>query len=494
MLYLILFLPLFSAGLASILRARLSLLLGVGVQVLQFILILALFFSIGKDLGTGIWDSTEKLQWFSLGEGTVHFQLMVDGANLSLIAISAIVFIAAFGSALLLGPKSSSFSALMLFLSFATTGTFLAADIILFFFFFELMLLPMYFLIAKWGGEGKAYAALKFLLYTLFGSLFVLAAFIIIGLQQGGDFSLLPSSEEEVNLWKTSTLGTIAFFLLLIGFGVKLPIVPFHTWLPNAHVEAPTPVSIVLAGIMLKIGGYGLFRFVFLLFPVQWLEWQSVILAIGVISLLWGSLMALAQTDLKSLVAYSSVGHMGFVVLGLGAATQAGLNGAYYQMLAHGVISPMLFLLVGFLYHRYHTRNIADFAGLASAMPKFTFWVGWAFFAGLGLPLFGGFIAELMVLSGLYQGMQQFQYSPWVFYLALPALLLAAGYFLWAFKRMFFGEFWFVGFQGQLEKNPLPDLNRKEIFWAAFLGILALLMGIFPNYFLGWLALALPAY
>jgi NADH-quinone oxidoreductase subunit M len=363
-------------------------------------------------------------------------------------------------------------------------GCFLALDFFLFYLFFEFMLLPMYFLIGMWGGPKREYAALKFFIYTLIGSLFILIVMIglytsvidpeataqqmgLIGqsvpasldlirqvqqmLQQGAisqadlvrTFSI-PAMMEPANFIPGSLLHVfsgvslfdlpirfVAFLLVLAGFLIKVPSVPVHTWLPDAHVEAPTPISVLLAAILLKVGGYGLIRIVYPVFPDAGAYFSTFVGGLGVLSIIYGALCALAMNDLKKLIAYSSVSHMGFVLLGVASLTNEGVNGAIYMMFSHGLISAMLFLVVGVIYDRAHDRMILNFRGLAKRMPAYTAFVVVAFFASLGLPGFSGFIAELLVLLGSFSAPEATGMLPrWMAIVAVIGLLLSAAYYM----------------------------------------------------------------
>jgi NADH-quinone oxidoreductase subunit M len=479
---------------------------------------------------------TQKTEWFSielgsLGKFSVDYFVGVDGLNLSLLLLAAIVlFIGAIASWKIENKKKGYFG-LYLLLSSSILGCFVALDFFLFYLFFEFMLLPMYFLIGIWGGPKREYAAIKFFIYTLVGSILILI--VMIGLYnsvydpiktgvEAGVFEATqkPTSEmiiqiqssvqngridvsnivksfnmismaDEANYLPGSFLGKtslseifgqparwIAFLALLIGFAIKLPAFPFHTWLPDAHVEAPTPVSVVLAGILLKIGGYGIIRTAFSFFPDAAFHYSWLIGFFGLFSILYGAMNALAQKDLKKLIAYSSISHMGFVLLGLAAMTVEGVTGAIYQMFSHGLISSMLFLIAGVIYDRTQDRGIENYGGLAHQMPKYTVMVTIAFFASLGLPGFSGFIAELMVFIGAFKSFGVIGAIPyWMPIVATLGLVLAAGYYLWTLQRMFFGKFWV---KDKAWKESLTDLNTREYVMLIPLVVLILWFGIYP--------------
>ena len=423
--------------------------------------------------------------------------------------------------------KLKGYFGLYLLLSSSVLGCFVALDFFLFYLFFEFMLLPMYFLIGIWGGPRREYAAIKFFLYTLLGSIFILMAMIglynsvydpirtgelagyemtstsIIQIQElvntghitknqivksfnmiymADAANYIPGSILDNDLVR-SVFGQparwIAFLALLIGFAIKLPAVPFHTWLPDAHVEAPTPISVILAGILLKIGGYGLIRTAFIMFPDGAYHYSWLIGFLGMVAIIYGALNALSLKVLKKLIAYSSVSHMGFVFLGLAAFTIEGVTGAVYQMFSHGLISSMLFLIAGVIYDRTHDRLIENYGGLSIQMPKYAVFVGIAFFASLGLPGFSGFIAELMVFLGAFKSSHVIGAIPsWMPIVATLGLVLGAGYYLWTFQRMFLGQFWVKS------KEWLPvmkDLNAREYSMLVPLMILIILFGIFPS-------------
>lgn len=478
----------------------------------------------------------EKAEWFSFslgsfGEVSADYFLGVDGLNISLLLLAALVLLIGVVSSWNMTKQLKGYFALYLLLSTSVLGCFVALDFFLFYLFFEFMLLPMYFLIGIWGGPRKEYAAIKFFLYTLAGSIFILivmiglynsvldpiktgeaAGIVSQGVNEGTYVEMIQDQVKsgqitEENYVKSfnmiymadsrnyipgsflekSGLATvfgqparwIAFLALLIGFAIKLPAFPFHTWLPDAHVEAPTPISVVLAGVLLKIGGYGIIRTAYAMFPDAAFHYAWLIGFFGIFSIIYGGMNALAQKDLKKVIAYSSVSHMGFVLLGLAAMTVEGVSGAIYQMFSHGLISAMLFLIAGVLYDRTHNRMIENYAGLATKLPHFAVFTSIAFFASLGLPGFSGFIAEITVFIGAFKSEMVNGAIPfWMPIVGAIGLVLAAGYYLWTLQRMFFGQFW-VKDKNWLEH--LTDLNKREYLMLVPLVVLILAFGIYPS-------------
>lgn len=443
---------------------------------------------------TGAFQFVEQVDWITMSLGSVgalriQYFLGVDGISLPLVALSSLVLLIGVISSWHLQEKTKGYFILYLILSSSIIGCFISLDFFLFYLCFEFMLLPMFFLIGIWGGKRRSYASIKFFLYTLLGSLFILV--VMIGLYLSvvdGDintFSLVSmmdgSYESGSVLDPLSTelifgysARVIAFIFLIIGFGIKLPIVPVHTWLPDAHVEAPTAISVVLAGLLLKVGAYGLFRIVYSIFPDIAVDFGWLVASLGVLSILYGGFNALAQKDLKRMVAYSSVSHMGFVLLGLAALTSEGFSGSLFHMISHGLISPALFLIAGVLYDRTGNRQMENFSGLASKMPTYTFFTALFFFAGLGLPGLSGFVGELMVLLGVFKS----SLSIWIGLLAVSGIAVSAAYFLWTIQRMFFGKY-FVR-EAAWETNML-DLGMREKLMLIPLALLVIILGIFPR-------------
>ncbi len=393
------------------------------------------------------------------------FSLGVDGFSLPLVWLAALLAFVAVLASGAIRERVKAYYVLLLLLEAAMLGVFCARDWSLFYVFWELTLLPLFFLIDRWGGAGRQRAALNFVLYTLGGSVFMLIALLIL-------YDAAPSHSFDMALIRegaaTLPAGTqvILFLGLLLGFGVKMPIFPLHGWLPLAHVEAPSPVSILLSGILLKMGSYGLIRAVWTL-PSAAEALQGVLMALALVSLVYGGVLAWQQSDLKAMVAYSSISHMGVVLLGLAALNTAGLTGAVMQMVAHGLVAGALFLLVGLLYERTHTRELADYGSLVRVMPRFAFFATLAFIAAVGMPGTAGFVAEFHALVGGYE-----RWGAWMVLLSLTVVISAA-YAVRTVGRLFTGPV-------SPRMLNLPDLNRGELTAAAVLTTGSLAIGLYP--------------
>ncbi len=475
-----------------------------GAMSLVFIISLVVVFSFDSSVegyGAASLQLVEKSSWIdlsigSLGSLSIQYCLGVDGISILMVLLSGIVLLVGVVSSWNISENKKGYFILYLILSASIMGCFVAIDFFLFYLFFEFMLLPMYFLIGMWGGKRRAYASMKFFIYTLVGSLLILIVMIALSLSvvEGPGSSVhtfdimkmmdpanyisgaILNAGNDIHLLGMNTR-LLAFVLLMVGFAIKLPAVPVHTWLPDAHVEAPTPISVILAGILLKIGGYGFYRIGYTIFPemAQALGWWIALF--GVIAIVYAALTAMAQTDVKRLIAYSSVSHMGFVLLGMASLTIEGNAGAIFQMFSHGIISALLFLLAGVIYDRTGNRDISAFSGLASKTPYYTVAVLISFFAALGLPGMSGFIAEFLVLVGAFDGYAQGTgIALFMPILGILGLVLGAAYFLWTLQRMFFGKYWVR------EKSwNITDLDKRELIMIVPLIVLTVLFGIFPG-------------
>ena len=464
-------------------RDKTELIKQVSAVALGLQLALALYLWRIFDASVGTFQFMERAEW--IPSLNISYILGVDGLSLPMVILTGLLFFIGVFVSWTIEKAVKGYYALFLLLNMGVMGVFLSLDFFLFYVFWEVMLLPMYFLIGMWGGPQREYAAIKFFLYTLFGSVLMLIGILGLYFTCGKTFDILelqriaPTALDGVLWWGISAIKVI-WILLFIGFAIKVPVFPFHTWLPLAHVEAPTAISVLLAGILLKLGVYGILRVNYGLMP-DGVYWFSGALAfLGLINVIWGGLCALAQTDLKKLVAYSSVNHMGYSLIGMAAviaagesngynlkAAQAGLGGAVFQMFNHGTISAMLFILVGVIYDRAHHREIEGFGGLATQMPVYTAITALAFFAGLGLPGLSGFVSEAMCFIGafpVYKG---------IVIASTIGILLNAAYFLWAFQRVFFGKL-------NEKYTELPEINSRELFTVIPLLLITLFFGIYP--------------
>ncbi len=406
----------------------------------------------------------EKLDWVpSLG---MSYHLGVDGISLPMIVLTGLLSFLAVIASWKIDVRPKHYFALLMLLEVGMMGVFLALDFVLFYIFWEVVLVPMYFLIGIWGGPRREYAAIKFFLYTLLGSVIMLVGILGLYFAPGvRTFDMLEVGRHSLPIAMQSWI-FLAFFA---GFAVKVPLFPFHTWLPDAHVEAPTAVSVILAGVLLKMGSYGFIRVSLPILPDAFRTYAPYLAALAIIGIVYGACVAMVQKDLKKLVAYSSVSHMGYVMLGVAAGTTAAVNGAVIQMFNHGTITGMLFLLVGLVYERAHTRQISDLGGLSAKVPILGGILAFASFASLGLPGMSGFIGEFMILLGTYQSML----SKTAVYIAAAAIVLTAGYLLWMLQRVSLGKL-----PEKLE--GLVDIDMREASTLVPLMAVILVVGLYP--------------
>ncbi len=420
----------------------------------------------GFELGTASMQFVEKAAWIDAFH--IHYHLGVDGISLWLIPLTAfITVIVVIAGWEVITERVNQYMGAFLILSGLMIGVFSSLDAMLFYVFFEATLIPMYLIIGIWGGPNKIYAAFKFFLYTLMGSLLMLVALIYLYHQSGGSFDLAT--------WHKLPLGgtaqTLLFFAFFAAFAVKVPMWPVHTWLPDVHVEAPTGGSAVLAAIMLKLGAYGFLRFSMPIAPDASHEWAWLMIALSLIAVVYVGLVAMVQQDMKKLVAYSSVAHMGFVTLGFFIFNDLGMAGGIVQMVSHGFVSAAMFLSIGVLYDRVHSREIADYGGVVNTMPNFTAFALLFAMANAGLPGTAGFVGEWMVILAAVKA------NFWVGMLAATALIFGAAYTLWMFKRVYLGE------PGNDHVKALTDIGAREFLVMALLAVAVLYMGIHPKPF-----------
>ena len=417
-------------------------------------------------LGTSAMQFTENMPWIT--RFNVNYSLGVDGISLWFVLltsfITVVVIIASWET---ITERVNQYMGAFLILSGLMIGVFCALDGILFYVFFEATLIPMYIIIGIWGGPNKIYAAFKFFLYTLLGSLLMLVALIYLYTASGGSFDILTWHKLPLS----ASAQTLLFFAFFAAFAVKVPMFPVHTWLPDVHVEAPTGGSAVLAAIMLKLGAYGFLRFSMPILPDASQEWAGLVIGLSLVAVIYVGLVAMVQQDMKKLVAYSSVAHMGFVTLGFFIFNPLGIAGGIVQMIAHGFVSAAMFLCIGVLYDRVHSREIASYGGVVNTMPKFAAFALFFAMANCGLPGTAGFVGEWMVIIGAIQ------FNFWIGLAAASALIFGAAYTLWMFKRVYLGPVTNDDVKG------LTDINAREFLVMALLAAATLWMGVYPKPF-----------
>ncbi len=457
--------------------------LGIAFSLAAFAVSLLLWF--GFDGANPSMQFLERTAWIPGVD--IGYRLGIDGISLLLVALTTFLMpIALLASWESITDRLKAYVALMLLLETASIGVFVALDLVLFYVFWEFMLIPMYFIIGVWGGQERIYAATKFFLFTMAGSLLMLVAIIWLGYYA----TLMPGGVFSSDLMKLYTLGpsipfqiqSWMFLAFVLSFAIKVPLFPLHTWLPDAHVQAPTAGSVILAGVLLKMGTYGMIRFCLPLFPLATLAFLPYVAVLAVIGIVYGALVSMVQPDLKKLVAYSSVSHLGFVVLGIFALNEEGMQGSVIQMINHGLSTGALFLLVGMIYDRRHTRMIKDFGGLAKIMPVYATFFMIVMLSSVGLPGLNGFVGEFLILIGSFTSV--YLGTPWYAVVAATGVIFAAVYLLWSYQRMFFGK----------ADNPsnlsLKDLTPRE--WVVLVPVVVLIVwiGWYPSTFLDKTALS----
>jgi NADH-quinone oxidoreductase subunit M len=443
-------------------------------QVVRWVALIGAFMSFlvtlplygGFKLGTAAMQFVENMPW--MDRFNVNYHLGVDGISLWFILLTAFInLVVVIAGWEVITRRVNQYMGAFLILSGLMIGVFAALDGLLFYVFFEATLIPMYLIIGVWGGPNKIYAAFKFFLYTLLGSLLLLIALIFLYTKAGGSFDILT--------WHGLPLGgttqTLLFFAFLAAFSVKVPMWPVHTWLPDVHVEAPTGGSAVLAAIMLKLGAYGFLRFSMPIAPDATREWAWLMIALSLIAVIYIGLVAMVQQDMKKLVAYSSVAHMGFVTLGFFIFNDLGVSGGLVQMIAHGFVSAAMFLCIGVLYDRVHSRDIASYGGVVNTMPKFAAFAMLFAMGNCGLPGTAGFVGEWMVILGAVKS------NFWLGFAAATALVFGAAYTLWMFKRVYLGPV------ANDDVKALLDINSREFLMLAMLAVAVLYLGVYPKPF-----------
>jgi NADH-quinone oxidoreductase subunit M len=462
-----------AAVIAFVPRDRKEIIKTVAAAAAAVPLILAVQLFLNFDRTTAGFQFVEHYTWIK--SFNIEYFMGIDGLSVPMVLLTAFLSFLCIIASWKIDKAVKGYFALFLLLEAGMMGVFCALDFFLFYVFWEVMLLPMYFLIGIWGGPRKEYAAIKFFLYTLAGSVLMLLAMIAFYLNVtdpvtgGHTFNMLHMMDQANHggILNASNIRFILWMGLFIGFAIKVPIFPFHTWLPDAHVEAPTAVSVILAGVLLKMGTYGILRISYPILPDQAKAFMIPMAILGAINILYGAFCAMAQTDMKKLVAYSSVSHMGYVLLGMSAMTTAGINGAVFQMFNHGTITAMMFLCVGVIYDRAHHREINGFGGLMKQMPLYGSVFSFALFAAVGLPGLSGFVSEAMVFMGAFPTHRT------ITIISAIGIVIGAAYVLWMLQRVFLGE-------SNPKYDDLPEISTREMFTLVPIGILVLVLGVYP--------------
>ncbi len=434
---------------------------------------------LGFDPAKGDFQFIHKFSWIE--NLHISYHVGIDGMSLLLVLLTTfITVLTLISSWSAITTKVKEFTFFMLFLEVGMLGVFVSLDLFLFYIFWEAMLIPMYFIIGLWGGENRIYATVKFFIYTMFGSLLMLVAIIWLAVYASGslgyfttDLTILYGIGPQIE----QNIQRFMFLAFAFSFAIKVPLFPLHTWLPDAHVQAPTAGSIILAAVLLKMGTYGLLRFCLPLFPQASLYFAPAISILAIIGIIYGALVAMVQTDMKKLVAYSSVSHLGFVVLGIFALTQESIQGAVIQMINHGLSTGALFFLVGVIYERTHTREISDYGGIAKVVPLFSVSLMVASLSSIGLPGLNGFVGEFLILLGSFKS--PVLNSWWYTVFAASGVIFAAVYLLWMYQRVIFGEF-----KNSAKMHHITDMNGRELFITGALVVFIVWIGIYPSTFL----------
>jgi NADH-quinone oxidoreductase subunit M len=457
-------------------KARTQKIIGMAFSLATFILSLFLYF--GFETQNPGMQFAHKVSWIS--GLNISYSVGIDGLSLLLVLLTTFLTpIALLSSWKSIEVRVKEYTMMILLLETGMLGVFSAIDMVLFYVFWEAMLIPMYFIIGIWGGGNRVYAAIKFFIYTMFGSLLMLVAIIWLGYyastQPNGQFTTDLMQLYNIGPTIPLALQSWMFLAFTLSFAIKVPLFPFHTWLPDAHVEAPTAGSVILAGVLLKMGTYGLLRFCLPLFPQATIQFMPYIVTLAVIGIVYGALVSMVQTDIKKLVAYSSVSHLGFVVLGIFSLNEEAIQGAIIQMVNHGLSTGALFLIVGMIYERRHTREISEFGGLAKVMPVMSTFFMIVSLSSIGLPGLNGFVGEFLILIGSFKSPFLNQ---WFTIIAATGVIFAAVYLLWMYQRVIFGKV----------TNPhnqhLLDLSKREIAVLVPMLISIVWIGVYPNTFL----------